>query len=80
MNQVITFLKLKFQLDNSKCSRDMDDFVSNTIQSNFCSFALKIIDRWLRATNSDKFLCLLIILCMFFIYDLLKNNPDDLIK
>ena len=40
---MITCLVLKFQLDISKHSGDMEDFASNTLQTNLCSFILKLI-------------------------------------
>ena len=42
---MIAFLVLKFQCGISKHSGsgNMDDFVSNTLQSNFCNFTMKFI-------------------------------------
>ena len=38
MHKVIICLVLNFQLGISMRSVDMDDFISNTLQTTFCSF------------------------------------------
>ena len=65
MHQVIVYLWSKFQPDILKHSGDMDDFVSNTLQTNLCSFTQSFV------IQCDKLLCLLI--NRFLVYIMYKR-------